>query len=426
MFNGHYKYVLLSALLFVICHATQAQSNFQPGYIVGLTGDTLRGQVDSRGQQRMGLQCVFRPDAKAAAKPYAPAELKAYGLYSGTRYESCQVPGGLTKAPGGAALSATPSTLFMLQLVQGKARLYTYTDEGGNIRYFFRTTDGPVTELVQVIESVDVNYVLTQQKSYPFRRVLSQAFIDCPVVQPLLVKAELKESELLGIFDRYNTCDPAHATQQGFSLRRVTKTQFSIVAGAQRATSTLNDMGEVMLTSSLRPVFGVGLLLHPASFNPHLAMRVEALYQKQLHEAQYARQVSVASKLMGKRNAQIVEPTLRIPLLLRYQAVDGFLRPYLQLGGEVSLLLDKSKAIIEQQNQTLGSNGAYSPNTVLVEMRSFGFGFTGGVGVLKSLGSAGDLQLEVRYNQLDSASGLPGELSGATTVSVLLGYNFGQ
>lgn len=426
MFKVHHKYVMLSALLFIICHATQAQSNFQPGYIVRPTGDTLRGQVDSRGQQRMGLVCVFRPDAKVEAKPYTPTELKAYGLRNGVRYESCQVPGGLTKAPGGAALSAAPTTLFMLQLEQGKARLYTYTDEGGNIRYFFRTTDGPVTELAQVIENVDVNFVLTQQKRYPFRRVLSQAFVDCPVVQPLLVNAELKEAELLTIFDRYNTCSPALAAQKGFEVRRVTKAQFSIVAGAQRASSTLNDNGEVELTSSLRPVFGVGLLVHPATFNPHLALRVEALYQKQLHEAQYTRQVNVASNLKGKRNAQIVEPTLRVPLLLRYQAVRGSLRPYLQLGGEVSLLLDKSKAIIEQQNQTLGSNGAYSPNNVLVEMRSYGFGFTGGVGVLKSLGSAGDLQLEVRYNQLDFAGAVPGELSGATTVSILLGYNFGQ
>ena len=414
-----FSFLLLSV---VAAHPVQAQRNFRPGYIVRPSGDSLRGEIDVRGQQRMGLLCVFRTNAGAAISQYTPTELKAYGLQSGARYEACQLPGGLTTAPGGAALSAAPTTLFMQRLVQGKAKLYSYVDEGGNGRYFFRTTDGPVAELVQIIENVTVNDVLVQQKSYPFRQVLSKAFIDCPVVQPMLIKAELKESQLVAIFDRYNSCFPGQASAA--STTRRTKAHFGAVVGMQSATTTLNDEGEVALSSSLRPVFGVGVLLNPASFNERLALRVEALYQKQLYEGQYQRNNGVVTSLSSSRNAQIALQTVRLPIMLRYTLPHGVVRPYFQLGGEVSALLDAHQALIVETNQKLGGTGS-TTTTREIEMRSLGFGATGAVGVTVPAGP-GALQLEARYSQLDSSSQAAKQLSGAQTVSFLLGYNFGR
>ncbi|WP_457067103.1 porin family protein [Hymenobacter sp. UYAg731] len=409
-------------LSIVAAPSAQAQRNFRPGYIVRPAGDSLRGEIDVRGQQRMGLLCVFRANTGAAATQYTPTELKAYGLQSGARYEACQLPGGLTTAPGGAALSAAPTTLFMQQLVQGKAKLYSYIDEGGNGRYFFRTTDGPVTEVVQIIQNVTVTDVLVQQKSYPFRQVLSRAFIDCPVVQPMLINAELKESQLVAIFNRYNSCAPGQASVAATARR--TKVHFGAVVGAQSATTTLDDEGEIALSSSLRPVFGVGLLLNPASFNERLALRVELLYQKQLHEGQYLRYNAIVTSINSSRDAQITLQTVRVPLMLRYTLPRGLVRPYIQVGGEVSALLDAHQALIVETNQKLGGVGT-TTTTREIEMRSLGFGPTGAVGITVPAGP-GALQFEARYNTLDSSSQAVKQLSGAQTISLLLGYNFGR
>ncbi|WP_460616504.1 outer membrane beta-barrel protein [Hymenobacter ruber] len=414
-----FSFLLLSV---VAAHPAQAQRNFRPGYIVRPAGDSLRGEVDVRGQQRMGLLCVFRANAGAATTQYTPTELKAYGLQGGARYEACQLPGGLTTAPGGAALSSSPTTLFMQQLVQGKAKLYSYVDEGGNSRYFFRTTDGPVAEVVQIIQNVTVNDVLVQQKSYPFRQVLSKAFIDCPVVQPMLIKAELKESQLVAIFNRYNSCAPGQAST--VATARKTKVHFGLVAGVQSATTTLDDEGKVDLKSGTRPVFGAGLLLNPASFNERLALRIELLYQKQLYEGQYQRNNGVVTNLSSSRNAQIALQTVRVPLMLRYTLPNGMVRPYVQVGAEVSTLLDSHQALIVETNQKLGGVGTTTTSRE-IETRNFGFGATGALGVLIPAGP-GSLQLEARYNQLDSSSRAANQLTGAQTIYFLLGYNLGR
>ncbi|WP_201983509.1 hypothetical protein [Hymenobacter rubidus] len=403
-------------------HAAWAQKNFLPGYIVRPAGDTLRGEIDARGQQRMGSLCVFRANGRAAASPYTPADLKAYGVQGGGRYETCQLPGGLTTAPGATALSPSPSALFMQQLVQGKAKLYSYVDEGGNGRYFFRTTDGPVTELVQLVQGVMANNVLMQQVSYPFRQILSQAFMDCLVVQPMLVKAELKESQLVAIFNRYNSCAPGQASVVGTA--RKSTVRLGIVVGAQNATIVLGDGGDVTLHSSLRPVVGLGVLLHPASFNSTLALRIEALYQKQLHEGEYQRTSGVATSLSSHRHALIALQTGRVPVMLRYTMPHGLVRAYLQLGYEASILLDAHQALVVETNQNLGGVGT-TTTTREIEMRSLGFGATGALGALVPAGP-GEWQLEIRYNQLDNSSQVVGVLAGAQTISFLIGYNLGR
>lgn len=429
MFKQYATLFSFLLLAVVAAHPVQAQKNFRPGYIVRPAGDSLRGEIDVRGQQRMGLLCAFRANTGAATTQYAPTELKAYGLQSGARYEACQLPGGLTTTIGGAALSAAPTTLFMQQLVQGKAKLYSYVDEGGNSRYFFRTTDGPVAELVQTIQNVNPDssavpkeYIKVEQRLYPFRQVLSRAFIDCPVVQPRLVQAELKESQLVAIFNRYNTCIPGQTSQM--STDRRTKVHLGLIAGAQSASTTLNDEGDVPLSSSLRPVLGVGLLLNPASFNERLALRLELHYQTQVHEADYQRKYGAFSNLESNRKASVKLKTLRLPLMLRYTLPRGAARPYLQVGGEVSALLDAHQALIVETNQKLGGVGT-TTTTREIEMRSLNFGGTGALGVLIPAGP-GALQLEARYSQLDSSSAVATILSGAQTISFLLGYNFSR
>ena len=391
----------------------QAQKNFQPGFIVPLSGDTLRGEVDSRGGQRMATLCLFRTAADPTQRRYSPTELKAYGFATGAHYESCPLP----TAPG------TPAALFLQVLAQGKATLYTYTDEEARTRYFFRKDrSGAVTELVQTQQNVPRGGVLVQEQAYPFRQVLSQAFAECFAVQPMLSKAELVDSKLVAIFDRYNTCDKAAPAAPATLLVRVSKVRFGVLAGVQSASTTLDDGGEVDVKSTLRPVIGVALLFQPATFNQKLAFRLEALYQTQVLTADYQRNAGVVTTLKSSRQATVTLKTLRVPLMLRYSLLLGKVQPYLQAGAMVAVLLDSHQALIAETNQVLG--GAGTTTTVReIEMRGLGIGPTGAVGLLFPVGQ-GAVQVEARYDQLDSASKAANQLAGPQTTSLLLGYNF--
>jgi hypothetical protein len=385
----------------------QAQKNFRPGFIVQLSGDTLRGEVDSRGEQRMSTSCLFRTASDPTQRSYVPTDLKAYGFTKGARYESCLMPA-----------ASAPTTLFLQVLAQGKSTLYTHTDEESRTRYFFRINSGTVVELEQTVQKVQKGGITMQEQAYPFRQTLSQAFSDCFAVQPMLSKAVLSDSKLVAIFDRYNTCDVTSPAPTASAVR-VGKLRFGVVIGGQRANSTLEDAGkEVEVKSSLRSLIGMGLLFHPASFNNKLAFRLEALYQTQVLKGDYERKTLV----MNYYEADISLKTLRVPIMLRYTLLLGKVQPYIQAGVMTSLLLNSRGARIIETNTVLGGTGTA---TVVreMEMRGLGIGPTAAIGLLVPVRHSA-VQIEARYDQLDSASQVVNKLAGPKTTSLLLGYNF--
>ena len=401
-------------LSLVAAHPALAQQNFHPGYIVRLAGDTLGGEVDARGEQRMAKQCLFRTQAGAEPIRYAPTALKAYGVRGANYYEAGTLP-----ATGGTTAGAT---VFLRVMARGKAMLYAYPDADDRAHYYVRKGAEPLTELVQTAQTVQTSGALRQEQTYPFRQVLSHTFSDCPAVQSMLVRAELKESQLVSIFNRYNTCGPGQQVAE--AAVRKTRVHFGMVAGGQTATSNFIDEGELTLRSSLRPVFGLGLLVNPNALNRKLGIRLEVLYQKQLHEGQYERITGQVVSFRSRRNAQIALPTVRVPLMLRYTFPKGRLRPYVQGGVETAILLDTKQAFVTEDNDVLGGGRATTMRAI--DMRPLGFGPTGGLGMLVPTGNAGSFQLEGRVNKLDNGSQAAGVLGGATTISFLLGYNWGH
>ena len=414
MAHAYLRLFFFGLLTAAAAHSAQAQQNFRPGYIVRAVGDTLGGEVDARGEQRMAKQCLFRAQPGVEPTRYAPTELKAYGVRGANYYEAGTLP-----ADGGATAGAT---VFLRVVARGKAMLYAHPDADDRVHYYVRNGATPLTELVQTTQTVNTEGAPRLEQTYPFRQVLSRTFSDCPAVQSMLVRAELKESQLISIFNRYNTCGPGQAVAAVTS--RKSSTHFGVVLGLQSATSNLNDEGDVALRSGLRPVIGVGMLFNPAAFNSKVGIRIEALYQKQLHEAEYQRINGVVTSLTSKRNARVAMQRVLVPLMLRYTFPNGRFRPYLQAGGEFALLLNRHEAVIERYNQNL--DGTYSVKTIEIEMNGINFGATGSAGMLIPVGSAGALQLEARYTQLDRASAVYNYLGGANTLSFLLGYNFGH
>lgn len=408
---------LLSLLLLWSAGSVRGQKNFQPGYVVRPAGDTLRGEVDARGAQRMQRQCSFRAAPAGPVTDYAPAELRGYGVRDAARYESGQF---LPAATGNPATPAEP--LFLQVLAAGRATLYTFTDESQRVRYGFRQAPGPATELVRRTRLVTTNGTTVQEELYPFRQVLSLAFADCPAVQAQLVNAELSDAQLTALFTRYNTCGAAPAGPATTAGRRSTA-GVGPVLGIQTARATLNDGEPVTLRSAGRPVLGVGVLFHPATFNPKLALRLEVLYQPQRLEADYQRVYTTLPILPGYRTAVVQVSSLRVPLLLRYTWPTGKLRPYVQAGGELAVLLSREAVVRTSNVQPNGPRGATSTD---IALRSGGFGLAAGAGVLVPLGAAGALQIEARLSQLENASVVKDLLNGATTTALLLGYNFGH
>ena len=68
-----------------------SQTNYIPGYVVTLEGDSLDVLVDSRGAIRNAHLCAYKKDFESKRVEYLPGEIKAYGFVGGKYYVSKDV-----------------------------------------------------------------------------------------------------------------------------------------------------------------------------------------------------------------------------------------------------------------------------------------------------------------------------------------------
>ncbi len=121
LFSG---FIFLSALL-------KAQTDFRPGYVVTLKGDTMYGEIDYRGDLLMGKICKFRSDKNDGIKEYCPDEIQAFRFINSKYYVSKQYKG---------------KKEFFEFLIKGKVDIYYLRDDEGD-HYFIDKENAPFTEI---------------------------------------------------------------------------------------------------------------------------------------------------------------------------------------------------------------------------------------------------------------------------------------
>ncbi len=108
------KSFLLAALCSVTAILT-AQSDFKPGYVITLQGDTIKGYIDYRGDDFNASHCNYRATPDGDTKEYLPGEIPRYRILDGKVYVSKEI-----------TIDGAVKTVFLEMLVEGKANLYAY------------------------------------------------------------------------------------------------------------------------------------------------------------------------------------------------------------------------------------------------------------------------------------------------------------
>jgi len=114
-----------------------AQVNYQPGYIVQNTGDTLRGWIDYRSSGIMSEVCNFRRSKTAESTVYTPKELRSFQLDRGKAF---------------VAEKVDASQYFLEVLYNGCLEVYALKTTLGDTRYFARKKDTELTEITYQAE----------------------------------------------------------------------------------------------------------------------------------------------------------------------------------------------------------------------------------------------------------------------------------
>src|SRR5688572_10428640 len=136
------KVIVLHILFLIISIPSFSQKDFRPGYILQ-NGDTIKGLVDYRSDQRNARICTFKASSESAVQTFKPTELSGFGFTKGQSYETQLVSREDNKT----------KAIFLKLLVKGTATLYFYKDSLDiDHFYIFKNNElRPLEERIKVV-----------------------------------------------------------------------------------------------------------------------------------------------------------------------------------------------------------------------------------------------------------------------------------
>ena len=133
-----------------------AQTNPKPGYVITNAGDTIRGIIDFRTNDKLSKECMFLANGESKSKTYKPGDIEGFRFDHNGKYF-------VTRRLN---VYGTPELYFAEYLVQGKMNLYCVADKYDEF-FFFEREDGEMEQLINrsVISSSSINNVKEQQQT---------------------------------------------------------------------------------------------------------------------------------------------------------------------------------------------------------------------------------------------------------------------
>lgn len=72
--------ILLFSIFYFVALSLHAQTNFQKGYYIATTQDTIRGYIDYRSERRNYRLCVFKESLNSEAVRLYPQDIMGFGI----------------------------------------------------------------------------------------------------------------------------------------------------------------------------------------------------------------------------------------------------------------------------------------------------------------------------------------------------------
>ena len=111
------KFIKCLVILCLLCSCLSAQQIFDPGYIISLNRDTVKGFIKVELESDLISVVKFKNDEGSVLKEYHPADLLGFGMgkeiYKSMRFMN-------------TAEDSVVETAFVKQLVKGEYNLYAY------------------------------------------------------------------------------------------------------------------------------------------------------------------------------------------------------------------------------------------------------------------------------------------------------------
>ena len=130
------KKIILFALLAISATMAMAQINPKSGIIITNSGDTIRGVIDFRTNEKLSKECEFWAEGKTEGKTYKPGDIEGFRFDDNGKYF-------VTRKLN---VDGKPRLYFAEFMVKGMMNLYCVV-ENSDEHFFFEREDGEMAKL---------------------------------------------------------------------------------------------------------------------------------------------------------------------------------------------------------------------------------------------------------------------------------------
>jgi hypothetical protein len=395
----------------------QAQADFRPGYIVSLTGDTLRGEVALQGTQRSLRQCLFRAQPTEAPRVYLPGQLKGYGLNGIKSYRTTLVQVGDTAR----------ASRFLELLVSGEMSLLFSSDDNNNPRFFMlRAGQAVPEELRLIVRTVSENDRVYQQQIRQYQQVLLGAFAKYPTLAPAIRRARFGAPDLVALFEQYNKLAGGNVQVSAAAAARTRVRLGVAVSSALSGRMVLKAEGSApnyyntTLSMPATLAGGVQLALNNPRLSRILWVQIGAYYERRNYSGRADRGQLATSLFDDYYTLQYEAAFVQLPVMLRLEPGRGRVQPVFEAGVISAFRLSQSS---NEYSIHYTNSPTPTKRELFKDPRAYEQGLLLGAGVATGLPGQHHLTALLRYEISSGVSAASAISSTCTAWRVLLGYD---
>ena len=334
--------ISLALSVFIFIAGVKAQSDFRPGYIITLHGDTIKGLINYRSDIANSKECIFKKEADQEKVVYTPDQIESYLFIDGKYYISSNSLNYKFK-----------DHVFVEYVIKGLVSIYFYRDEEKN--HYFISKDTLFTELDHYVAvngmSGDDN--LAAEKSQTYKGQLKYLMRDQPSIYKKVDGIVCNTKDLISLTNEYQqlSCPSQECMQYEKKTKKDVKIKFGIFYSVG-----LSHLSSPPYNMYINDYDVIKSLDFKTTFTHEIGTTFD-LYLNVIGENKYIIQVSPALNFVNYKSytERLISPliysykvnikftTLKIPLIFKYSfySSNWLLIPYIKIGAGCAIYLNQ-------------------------------------------------------------------------------------
>ncbi|HEY0741689.1 MAG TPA: outer membrane beta-barrel protein [Chryseosolibacter sp.] len=357
------KKLLTLIFLFLSIWLTAAgQAGFRDGYVITLTNDSIKTQVEIGASHANYTVCTTKQND--VIKGYRPSEIKAYGVYGGRSFQS-----------------GILDDVFVEVLISGELAVYKY-----NSSFHIKKADrifSPEEKEIEATRTDAAGNVIASGTVIDTRwkGQLASLINDCKISENTLRNIQLTERKLVALALEYNACrgetsvvhkssEPWTRVALGLNVG-ITNTTLTPVSGASYEYEYFPDS-----YNSWNPTFGAFLSLSAPKIDGRLAFHIGANVTGASFNSYVVRNNPYDN--VTEYTTRIRMTVLSFPISMHYEFTNGKFSPFVEAGFSYDRILSGHSDVTALVRRQAGIEREYR-DALTFRKSQFGLGVGAGI-----------------------------------------------